>query len=193
MFNPNQRRPRVRILLLIILASVTSYYLLFSGPSPRFNIVPYLPDQHTTQGTQPSAPASQAPPADNKADDQATADADDGSLQDGKPSTDVKQHEDESPKEEEKEPAEPEKEKEEKPLNMDIDTYNKELEMLESWDLNIEDLRQWKDPADKEDPNDVAPGYETDGKDRDSGTISRLQHEKDMRKMWRYAYKTTAK
>lgn len=193
MFNPNQRRPRVRILLLIILASVTSYYLLFSGPSPRFNIVPYLPDQRVTQGTQSNTPASQAPPVDNKVDDQATADADDGSLQDGKPSKDVKQHEDEPPKEEEKEPLEPEKEKEEKPLNMDIDTYNKELEMLESWDLNIEDLRQWKDPDDKEDPNDVAPGYETDGKDRDSGSISRLQHEKDMRKMWRYAYKTTAK
>lgn len=194
MFNPNARRPRVRILLLIILASVTSYYLLFSGPSPRFNIVPYLPDQRVTQGTQPNTPASQTPVGDNKGDDQAIADVDDGSIQDGKPSTDEKQHEDESPKEEEKEPLEPEQEKEEeKPLNMDIDTYNKELEMLESWDLNIEDLRQWKDPDDKEDPKDVAPGYETDGKDRDSGTISRLQHEKDMRKMWRYAYKTTAK
>ncbi|KAM0458996.1 hypothetical protein ACHAO4_002386 [Trichoderma viride] len=193
MFNPNARRPRVRILLLIILASVTSYYLLFSGPSPRFNIVPYLPDQRVTQGTQPNTPASQTPVGDNKGDDQAIADVDDGSIQDGKPSTDEKQHEDESPKEEEKEPLEPEQEKEEeKPLNMDIDTYNKELEMLESWDLNIEDLRQWKDPDDKEDPKDVAPGYETDGKDRDSGTISRLQHEKDMRKMWRYAYKTTA-
>ncbi|PTB39039.1 hypothetical protein M441DRAFT_29331 [Trichoderma asperellum CBS 433.97] len=188
MFSPNARRPRVRILLLIILASVTSYYLLFSGPSPRFNIVPYLPDQRVTQGTQPSTPASQAPLGDDKA----SADIDDGSIQNGKPSTDEKQHGDQSPKEEEKQPLEPEKEKEEKPLNMDIETYNKELEMLESWDLNIEDLRQWKDPDDKEDPNDVAPGYETDGKDRDSGTISRLQHEKDMRKMWRYAYKTTA-
>ncbi|KAL7799066.1 hypothetical protein V8C37DRAFT_366434 [Trichoderma ceciliae] len=188
MLSPHARRgfvgrPRLRVILLIVLATITSYYLLFSGPSPRFNIVPYLPDQPTT-------PASQAPLGDNKS-DQPIKDEDDGSVQNGKPSADEKQHDDNTPKEDENKPSDADKEQE-KPLNMDLETYNKEIEMLESWDLNIEDLRQWKDPDDKEDPNDVAPGYETDGKGRDSGTISRFQHEKDMRKMWRYAYKTTA-
>ncbi|RFU72785.1 major facilitator superfamily transporter [Trichoderma arundinaceum] len=210
MLSPHARRgfigrPRLRVILLIVLASVTSYYLLFSGPSPHFNIVPYLPEQPETQGTHPNPPASQAPLDDNS-NDAPVKDEDDGSVQDGKPVADEKPHDD-GPKEDETRPSDADKEQEkeqeneqekeqekepEKPLNMDLETYNKEIEMLEAWDLNIEDLRQWKDPSDKEDPNDVAPGYETDGKGRDSGTISRLQHEKDMRKMWRYAYKTTA-
>ena len=41
--------------------------------------------------------------------------------------------------------------------------------------------------------NDTLPGYETDGTVRDAGAVGRLQHEKDLRKMWRYAYKATAK
>lgn len=201
MLSPHSRRgfvgrPRLRVILLIVLASITSYYLLFSGPSPRFSLVPYLPDQPGSQGTQPG---SQAPLGDNS-NDKNSKDEDDGSIQNGKPSAEGKQHDD-SPKEGAKPPSDANKEQgndegekePEKPLNMDVETYNKEVEMLESWDLSIEDLRQWKDPSDKEDPNDVAPGYETDGKGRDAGTISRLQHEKDMRKMWRYAYKTTAK
>ncbi|KAL7942177.1 hypothetical protein V8C42DRAFT_160077 [Trichoderma barbatum] len=263
MLSPHSRRPRLRVILLIVLAAFTSYYLLFSGPSPRFNIVPYLPED--TQGGQPASPAPQTPQtpqvppqapqatpkeppsdtngnttpikdkedgADNKSNETPTKekedgsdnksnttpindkdeglennsntapikDEDDGSIQDGKPSAEEKPHGDshegdapksDPPKENENHPSEVDKEQE-KPLNMDLETYNKEVEMLESWDLTIEELREWKDPSDKENYKDVAPGYETDGKGRDSGTVSRLQHEKDMRKMWRYAYKTTA-
>ncbi|UKZ46488.1 hypothetical protein TrVGV298_000692 [Trichoderma virens] len=241
MMSPS-RRPRLRVILLIALAAITSYYLLFSGPSPRFNIVPYLPED--TKANQPASPAPQSPqapyhqppvptkaPSDtnsnttpgkdkgdgsgnngnaaptndqndasNSGNDKPAKDEDDGSIQDGKPSTEEKPHEDsnkedppksDSPKENENRPSEAAKEQE-KPLNMDLETYNKEIEMLDAWDLTIEELRQWKDEGDKENYDDVAPGYETDGKGRDSGTISRLQHEKDMRKMWRYAYRTTA-
>lgn len=63
----------------------------------------------------------------------------------------------------------------------------------DSWEIDIEDLRKWRDPEDKEDPDDVEPGYLEDGKEREEGSIAKLQHEKDLRKMWRYAYKTTAK
>lgn len=61
------------------------------------------------------------------------------------------------------------------------------------WDIHAEDLRNWRDPDDEEDPNDVMEGYEQDGKMRDEHTVSRLQKEKDMRKIWRYVYKATAK
>jgi hypothetical protein len=70
--------------------------------------------------------------------------------------------------------------------------FDGEEAQREPWEIDIEDLRKWHDPDDKEDPNDVEPGYETDGTERDNGQIGKLQHEKDMRKMWRYAYKTTA-
>jgi len=62
-----------------------------------------------------------------------------------------------------------------------------------SWDFSIDDIKDWTDPDDKEDPNDIEPGYETDGVEREPGEISKTQHEKDLRKMWRYAYKMTAK
>jgi hypothetical protein len=71
--------------------------------------------------------------------------------------------------------------------------FDGEGDEREPWEIDIEDLRKWRDPDDKEDPTDVEPGYETDGTERDNGQIGKLQHEKDMRKMWRYAYKTTAK
>lgn len=61
------------------------------------------------------------------------------------------------------------------------------------WDIQAEDLKNWRDPDDHENPNDVTPGFEQDGIERDEGTISRLQNEKDMRKIWRYVYKSTAK
>lgn len=61
----------------------------------------------------------------------------------------------------------------------------------DDWDINIEQIRGWSDPDDHEDPNDVEPGYETDGKVRNEGQISKLQHEKDMRKLWRYLYKAS--
>lgn len=224
MLSPHARRPRVRFILLIIFASVTSYYLLFSGPTPRFNIVPYHSGAPEPKGDQAlpsgapqapsatkdkdsgvksnpgSAPVSNDIPAkdesEGKSSETPAKDEDDGSIQNGKPSAEEKQHDDhpgnDAPKNEPSE-SPSDAEKEQKPLNMDLETYNKEVEMLESWDMTIDDLRKWKDPDDKENYDDVAPGYETDGQGRDSGTISRLQHEKDMRKMWRYAYKTTAK
>ncbi|KAL7936942.1 hypothetical protein V8C35DRAFT_211886 [Trichoderma chlorosporum] len=271
MLHPS-RRPRLRVILLIVLASITSYYLLFSGPSPRFNIVPYVAQD--THGARPQPPAPQpsqetahvpakepaqetaqepaqepthvpsntdnnnntpvnyndesldhktngtpskdkdagsgnsgnpAPASDqvdefNHDNSQPGMDEDDGSIQDGKPSTEEMPNDEsnkddafegDSPDESENRVPELDNEQE-KPLNMDLETYNKETEMLDAWDLSIQELRQWNDEDDKEDYDDVAPGYETDGKGRDSGTVSRLQHEKDMRKMWRYAYRTTA-
>ncbi|KJZ79597.1 hypothetical protein HIM_01066 [Hirsutella minnesotensis 3608] len=60
------------------------------------------------------------------------------------------------------------------------------------WHIDIADLRYWHDPDDHENPNDALPGYETDGTPREPGDVGRLQHEKDLRKMWRYVYKSTA-
>lgn len=61
------------------------------------------------------------------------------------------------------------------------------------WDVDPSEIRNWRDSDDEEDPNDVEPGYYGDGKQRKEGEISRLQSEKDLRKMWRYAYKMTKK
>lgn len=61
------------------------------------------------------------------------------------------------------------------------------------WEIDIEDLVNWRDPDDPETNDDVLPGHETDGTPREPPDVARLQHEKDLRKMWRYAYKTTAK
>lgn len=63
----------------------------------------------------------------------------------------------------------------------------------ELWELTAEDLKDWRDPTDGEDPNDIEPGFETDGKDRGFGDLGKLQHEKDMRKEWRHAYSVTSK
>ncbi|QUC16051.1 uncharacterized protein UV8b_00292 [Ustilaginoidea virens] len=60
------------------------------------------------------------------------------------------------------------------------------------WQIDVEDLVSWHDPDDHETQDDVLPGHETDGTPREPGDVARLQHEKDLRKMWRYAYKTTA-
>lgn len=62
-----------------------------------------------------------------------------------------------------------------------------------TWDFSIEDIKGWHDPDDNEDPNDVEPGYDTDGTVREPGQISKTQLEKDLRTMWRYAYKMSAK
>lgn len=59
------------------------------------------------------------------------------------------------------------------------------------WDVEIEDIKGFRDEGDQEDPNDVEPGYETDGTERSEGSISRLQKEKDMRQLWRYSYKVS--
>lgn len=63
----------------------------------------------------------------------------------------------------------------------------------ELWELTAEDLKDWHDPTDGEDPNDIEPGFETDGKERGFGDLGKLQHEKDMRKEWRHAYSVTSK
>ncbi|PHH88928.1 hypothetical protein CDD83_6875 [Cordyceps sp. RAO-2017] len=143
MLNPQGRRallslPRPRVILILALASVTSYLLLFSGQGPRVHIVPYLRErpQKTTPTTAPTTPTDGPEP--------------------------------------------------------DAPRPDALAETKSEWQIDIDDLRYWSDPDDHEDPNDVLPGYETDGTDREPGDISRLQHEKDLRKMWRYVYKTTA-
>lgn len=137
MLNPNGRRmlssrPRPRTILLIAVATITTYYLLFSGPSHSLRYVPYIHDKDGQQFT----PGGQQP---------------NGEYFDDTP------------------------------------------QVKNAWDIDIEDIKGWRDPDDKEDPDDVEPGYETDGKVREPGDISKTQYEKDMRKMWRYAYKVTAK
>lgn len=123
-------------MLFIALATVTTYYLLFSGPSPRLHVVPYMHDKAGPHGT-------------------------------GKGLADVK-------------PS-------------DGEYFDEKPQTKSPWDIDIKEIKDWKDPDDHEDPNDVEPGYETDGKQREPGDISKLQHEKDMRKMWRYVYKMTKK
>ena len=61
----------------------------------------------------------------------------------------------------------------------------------DDWDIDIEQIREWSDPDDHENPHEVEPGYETDGKVRNEDQISKLQPEKDMRKLWRYLYKAS--
>ncbi|GJN79165.1 hypothetical protein PLIIFM63780_002678 [Purpureocillium lilacinum] len=142
MLHPQPRRsllgrPRPRIVLLVVLAAVTTWFLLFSGPAPQLHIVPYLHDQTGAKGaTNPEKPVSENMPADPH--------------------------------------------------------HGEPTGTKAEWDIDIEDLRSWSDPDDHEDPNDTLPGFETDGTPRSPGDVGRLQHEKDLRKMWRYAYKTTA-
>ncbi|KAI5462544.1 hypothetical protein BGZ63DRAFT_403759 [Mariannaea sp. PMI_226] len=62
----------------------------------------------------------------------------------------------------------------------------------EPWDLTAAEIKDWKDPTDREDPNDIELGYETDGKERGFGDLAKLQREKDMRKEWRHAYAVSA-
>ena len=132
-------RPRPRTLLLLVFASITAWYILFSGPSTGIQVVPYLHDE--TPGRPASVPAVQESTADST---KQTA------------------------------PAAPKPPKQ-KPF----------------WDVDIDQIRNWQDPTDMENYNDVEPGYELDGKDRDAGSIGRLQDEKDKRKMWRYVYGAT--
>jgi hypothetical protein len=140
MLHPQTRRmlmsrPRPRTMLLVALATVTAYYLLFTGPSSTVQIVPYIHEATT--------PSSESPMPE-----------DDANV----PKTETGQ-----------------------------------IDLAAEWEIDLKDLRKWRDVDDPEDPNDIEPGYETDGKDREPGEIGRLQHEKDMRKMWRYVYKATAK
>lgn len=175
-------RPRLRIILLIVLVIFSSYYFLCSGPVPHFSIVPYLAE------TPGSSSGSTSSPKSSKHEHEHEHDEDDGSLKDGKPANaDVIINQDIA------NPSGHTGQEGISTTKTDNIVGEKEREMLESWKVDINDLRKWSDPDDHEDPNDVEPGYETDGKVREAGSISRLQHEKDLRKMWRYAYKTTAK
>ncbi|KOS20115.1 hypothetical protein ESCO_006146 [Escovopsis weberi] len=81
---------------------------------------------------------------------------------------------------------------EEVPPNMSSENWRKELKVLQSLDLTLKQLRNWKDAGDPEKPDAITEGFETDGKMRNSDQVSLLQHEKDMRKLWRYVYKTTS-
>ena len=144
MLPPQSRRkliawPRPRTILLVTLATVTTYYLLFSGPSPQLHAVPYL---HGKTGSSNHVYSPDEKPLGS------------GRLND-----------------------------------FDED----DAEMNEFWDIDVEDLRSWRDPDDPEDYSHVEPGYERDGKQRDHDQIGALQHEKDLRKLWRYVYKITAK
>ncbi|EGX88360.1 hypothetical protein CCM_08403 [Cordyceps militaris CM01] len=60
------------------------------------------------------------------------------------------------------------------------------------WELSASDIKHWSDPDDREDPNEVQPGTEQDGTQRGADETSKLQDEKDKRKLWRYLYRATA-
>jgi hypothetical protein len=150
MLNPQGRHklfawPRRRTVLLVTLATFTTYFLLFSGPSPKLHVVPYL---HGKTGGSSQPVDSEKPLTDSGAGGGDPTYFDDDDDDEG---------------------------------------------MGEFWHIDIEDLRKWKDTDDQEDYSNVESGYERDGKVRDNDQIGNLQHEKDLRKLWRYVYKTTAK
>lgn len=143
--------PRPKSLVFIILAALTTYLLVFTGPSTRLRIVPY----NKVQSEQHSSPPVRV-----------------GEQQNEK-SLDIT---------------------EDVTLKNDPGHHHEETTGTRAgWEIDIDDLTYWSDPDDTETEDDVLPGYETDGTPREPGDVYRLQHEKDLRKMWRYAYKTTAK
>ncbi|CAM1500929.1 Fc.00g100910.m01.CDS01 [Cosmosporella sp. VM-42] len=142
-------RPRARTLILVGLAMITAYFLLFSEPGSQLQVVPYLHDKPANTGTT----GTEKPLTDST---------------DGGDSDDFTVDEEEF--------KIPEKTKQKKP----------------EWELTADEIKDWVDPTDQEDPDDVEKGYETDGKYRSTGDLSKLQREKDMRKEWRHAYKITA-
>ncbi|KAG6081446.1 hypothetical protein E4U30_001827 [Claviceps sp. LM220 group G6] len=143
-------RPRPRSVFILVLAAITTYFLVFSGPSPRLHIVPYKQgDSNHQQDSTGSTGQVKLPFL-------------------GTDETVV--------------------------LNPDPGHHHEEPTGTRAgWEIDIEDLANWHDMTDLETNEDVLPGYETDGTQREPGDVMRLQHEKDLRKMWRYAYKTTAK
>lgn len=131
-------RPRTRTLIFFTLAAITTYYLLFSEPTPQLRVVPY----------QPEVP-HEAPVA-----------VDRGG----------------------------------RPQSILAGAKNPDRATLDSYlNIKIEDVGNWRDPTDPEDPKEVEPGHEFDGKSREPGELGRLQHEKDLRRIWRYVYKMTSK
>ncbi|EXV01429.1 DUF3405 domain protein [Metarhizium robertsii] len=159
MLNPQGRRTmlsrlRPRSVFIIIMAALSLYFLVFSGPSPRLHIVPYTKGGNTVK---------QGSAKDTK-----------NNQHDEKPLS--------SPR------------PEDVALKPDPGHHHEEPTGTRAgWEIDIDDLTYWSDPDDPETNDDVLPGYETDGTHREAGDVARLQHEKDLRKMWRYAYKTTAK
>lgn len=130
-------RPRTRTLIFLVLAAITTYYLLFSEPSPQLRVVPY----------QPETPVDASSPSGG-----------------GRPQTVL------------------------------AGATNPDRATLDSYlNIKIEDVGDWRDPTDPEDPKEVEPGHEFDGKSREPGELGRLQHEKDLRRIWRYVYKMTSK
>lgn len=163
-------KPRPKSILIVVLAVVTTYYLFFSGPGAQFQVVPYHPGERTSQGEPPIVEKVLTTP--NRPEVPA------------KPPT-----------------KKPSDSKIPEPLIIEEDEYNddefkipeKVVPKKKDWELTSDEIKDWKDPTDEEDPKDVAPGYETDGKHREPGELSRLQREKDLRKEWRHHYKVTAK
>jgi hypothetical protein len=128
-------RPRTRTLIFLVLAAITTYYILFSEPAPAPRVVPHHPETHV----EPPVPG-------------------------GRPQTVL------------------------------AGAKNPDRAVLDSYlNIKIQDVGEWRDPTDPEDPKEVEPGHEFDGKSREPGELGRLQHEKDLRRIWRYVYKMTAK
>lgn len=147
-------RLRPRSVFIIIMAALSLYFLVFSGPSPRLHIVPYTKGGNTVK---------QGSAKDTK-----------NNQHDEKPLSSTRP--------------------EDVALKPDPGHHHEEPTGTRAgWEIDIDDLTYWSDPDDPETNDDVLPGYETDGTPREAGDVARLQHEKDLRKMWRYAYKTTAK
>ncbi|KAK2592679.1 hypothetical protein QQS21_009609 [Conoideocrella luteorostrata] len=138
-------RPRPRSLLILALAVLTTYFMVFSGPSPSLHIVPFNKGKPNWSGSVGSNGQQN------------------GNFEDVSLHPDPGHH------------------------------HEEPTGTRAGWEIDIEDLTYWHDPDDPETNDDVLPGYETDGTPRGAGEVSKLQHEKDLRKMWRYAYKTTAK
>ncbi|KAG6020222.1 hypothetical protein E4U41_002916 [Claviceps citrina] len=158
MLHPSRRRamfsrPRPRSFFIIVLAAITTYLMVFGGPSPRLHIVPYK------QGD---------------------------SLDQGAPSAGIAGHSQEQPLTGEKDQG--------VRLTTDPGHHHEEPTGTQAnWEIDIEDLSQWNEKDHFDDNLEPLAGFETDGTQREPGEVVRLQHEKDLRKIWRYAYKTTAK
>lgn len=132
---------RPRSFLLIAFAALTTYLIIFSGPSAKFQVVPYLHEKFGGAG---------------KSDGEKSWLSGQGG---GKLS----------------------------------EAGDAEYYTTNVWGINLEDLRKWKDVEDPEDFTNVEPGEERDGTPKNKFQIGNLQFEKDLRKMWRFIYKKTAK
>ncbi|KAG5950139.1 hypothetical protein E4U53_005441 [Claviceps sorghi] len=134
---------------LVVVAAVTTYFLVFSGPSPRFHIVPYK------QGDSAGGDEASASPPDQE------------------------------------QPARPEN-NQGAPVRTDTGRHHDEPTGTRAiWEIDVEDILDWTNTAYQE-ADEVVPGYETDGTPREAGDVVKLQHEKDLRKMWGWAYNTSA-